>query len=522
LLDAASSSTPDGGPLPGLDLERVRVLALSGRATEALEFGGAALDAASGEDHAELCLQLARTAVDDGRWVVAQRYLDRAGRDADVRSLVLAADIAAGRGEVRLAAVRAAEAVSRAEAAGRPELLCDTLVVAGRALSHTTRGEATAAFRRAAQLAAELGLRPARVRALFGLALLTQHESGLAGPLVEVRELAVEAGLLAQVVSVDVISAELALLTDGPVAAERVAARAADLAATLRLSNLLATTEALLGACRAARGDRAGMAAALAAASGNPYAPPDVLGWVEVARALPHLLAHDLPTANRMVDDGMSGLAAHGSSAPVAYWGLWVLLRTALDDRGVAARDTLRRLAAAATRPVNAAALDYAEAIVAGRESRPHDAVAAFAAADARLSGEHWWRRLLRLLPLEAAIADGWGDPVAELRADLTAHEQSGAHQLARTCRDLLRAAGAPTRRGRGASPVPPELRARGVTSREMDVLGLVAAGLSNSAVAERLFLSPRTVETHVANLLVKTGAANRGELRRWAGPQTP
>ena len=52
------------------------------------------------------------------------------------------------------------------------------------------------------------------------------------------------------------------------------------------------------------------------------------------------------------------------------------------------------------------------------------------------------------------------------------------------------------------------------MTGREMDVLVLVADGLSNAEVAERLFLSPRTVETHVANLLAKTGSANRAQLR--------
>ncbi len=237
---------------------------------------------------------------------------------------------------------------------------------------------------------------------------------------------------------------------------------------------------------------------------------------------MPHLLAHDLPTANRLVDEGMSPLVEHESAAPVVYWGLWALLRTALDDRAADARDALHRMPQVIKRLFNRAALDYAEAIVAGRSGRASEASGLFAGADELLDGTPWWRRLLRLIALDRAVADGWGDPVAELRADLAAHERDGERQLARTCRDLLRAAGAPTRRGRGASPVPPELRARGVTSREMDVLGLVAAGLSNAAVAERLFLSPRTVETHVANLLVKTGAANRSELRTWAAAQTP
>jgi DNA-binding NarL/FixJ family response regulator len=42
------------------------------------------------------------------------------------------------------------------------------------------------------------------------------------------------------------------------------------------------------------------------------------------------------------------------------------------------------------------------------------------------------------------------------------------------------------------------------LSSREMDVLQLVAEGLTNGAIAERPVLAPRTVETHVANLVAK------------------
>ena len=50
------------------------------------------------------------------------------------------------------------------------------------------------------------------------------------------------------------------------------------------------------------------------------------------------------------------------------------------------------------------------------------------------------------------------------------------------------------------------------------EALGLVAEGLTNTQVAERLFLSPRTVDTHVANLLAKAGVPSRIQLRTWAG----
>jgi DNA-binding NarL/FixJ family response regulator len=133
-----------------------------------------------------------------------------------------------------------------------------------------------------------------------------------------------------------------------------------------------------------------------------------------------------------------------------------------------------------------------------------------------------YWHRLLRLFTCECALKDGWGDPLTQLRVDLAAHERNGDEAQARICRDLLRRAGAPIRRGRGDSSVPPALRGLGVTSREMDVLRLVASGLSNADIAERLYLSPRTVETHVSSLLARTGCHSRQELRGFLERLTP
>ena len=55
------------------------------------------------------------------------------------------------------------------------------------------------------------------------------------------------------------------------------------------------------------------------------------------------------------------------------------------------------------------------------------------------------------------------------------------------------------------------------LTDREQEVARLVAAGLTNREIAQRLVLSPRTVETHVANLVAKTGVANRAALAELA-----
>jgi DNA-binding NarL/FixJ family response regulator len=75
----------------------------------------------------------------------------------------------------------------------------------------------------------------------------------------------------------------------------------------------------------------------------------------------------------------------------------------------------------------------------------------------------------------------------------------------------LLRRAGEPVRqRRRGADALPAEVRLIGLTVREYEVLALVAAGLSNREISERLFVSRRTVDTLVANLLAKTGRPDR------------
>jgi DNA-binding NarL/FixJ family response regulator len=51
-----------------------------------------------------------------------------------------------------------------------------------------------------------------------------------------------------------------------------------------------------------------------------------------------------------------------------------------------------------------------------------------------------------------------------------------------------------------------------GLTSREREVLALVAEGRSNRQIADALFISAKTASVHVSNILAKLGVANRGE----------
>jgi DNA-binding NarL/FixJ family response regulator len=55
------------------------------------------------------------------------------------------------------------------------------------------------------------------------------------------------------------------------------------------------------------------------------------------------------------------------------------------------------------------------------------------------------------------------------------------------------------------------------LTSRETEVLGLVAKGLTNRAIAAELVLSERTVDRHVSNIFTKIGVASRAAATAYA-----
>jgi HD-GYP domain-containing protein (c-di-GMP phosphodiesterase class II) len=89
------------------------------------------------------------------------------------------------------------------------------------------------------------------------------------------------------------------------------------------------------------------------------------------------------------------------------------------------------------------------------------------------------------------------GDAAAELRREATAGRMDGYVVEA-----VLGAAGhRAARRHEGPA---------GLTQREIDVLRLVARGMSNKAIAERLFISPKTVGNHVEHIYTKINAKNR------------
>jgi HD-GYP domain-containing protein (c-di-GMP phosphodiesterase class II) len=76
--------------------------------------------------------------------------------------------------------------------------------------------------------------------------------------------------------------------------------------------------------------------------------------------------------------------------------------------------------------------------------------------------------------------------------------------------RAVIEAAGQPSPRVRTAWPA-------GLSDREVEVLRLVARGLSNRGVAERLYISPRTAEHHVQHIYTKIGASTRAAAAMFA-----
>ena len=65
--------------------------------------------------------------------------------------------------------------------------------------------------------------------------------------------------------------------------------------------------------------------------------------------------------------------------------------------------------------------------------------------------------------------------------------------------------------------PGAPEVYPAGLSAREAEVLGLVATGLTNAEVAERLFLSSRTINWHLSSIYRKLGSHSRTEASRFA-----
>jgi DNA-binding NarL/FixJ family response regulator len=102
------------------------------------------------------------------------------------------------------------------------------------------------------------------------------------------------------------------------------------------------------------------------------------------------------------------------------------------------------------------------------------------------------------------------------LLKDATAEELAAAIRVVAAGESLLapgvtrRVIDAFVRRAPAPPSAPVDSRLRSLTPRELEVLGLIARGLSNLDIAERLFVSEGTTKTHVSNVLTKLGVRDR------------
>jgi len=187
-------------------------------------------------------------------------------------------------------------------------------------------------------------------------------------------------------------------------------------------------------------------------------------------------------------------------------------------DETTAAKETLARLETLASGSGDELVRAFAE-LGAGRmgaaEGSEHAAAHLVSALEAfselNLPHEAGRARLQLASGLSAASPEA---AAREAKLALAAFERLGAARDADAAAALLRELGAGGRawpRGHGQ-----------LTKRESEVLPLVAAGLSNADIAERLYISRRTAEHHVGSIISKLGLRNRAEAAAYAVRELP
>jgi DNA-binding CsgD family transcriptional regulator len=467
---------------------------------------------------AALHLRIARAAIAGGRWADAAASVEiaRAAPDAQpARVDAIAAHVAEGRKSTAEAGRLARAALREAKGAGLPDVECEALEVIGRIARRTDLEESDGAFALAAAIASANGLPLWHVRALFELGTNDMVQTESVEALTRARELAAAQGALFHTAALDLlISVGLNKQMRAGEALE-AARRSADAARRFRLRTLLPMALIMQACAHASRDEREEMEARITEAIELAPEDRDVLGgaW-GYCQATLSLLDEDREKAWTQMQIAADLLLSAPAAFAPPFLGLWPLLGAALGrDADLAAARV--RSVHGARRRVIVALIGYADAILAGRRGDADAASAAFASADGQMGPlMAWYQQYARRTVAEAALADGWGDPVPWLREAAAYFEVRGDERIAAACRGLLRQAGAPVpRRRAGDADLPGSLQSRNITGREADVLALVAGGLTNREIAERMFLSPRTVEKHVASLLAKTGLRRRGEL---------
>ncbi|NBM16155.1 AAA family ATPase [Streptomyces sp. GC420] len=442
----------------------------------------------------------------------------RPGREAALAVVEGHLALLPGRGsrpELAGAERAARRAAAVAEDQGLPEVACQAWQLL--ALLSRERGfdEADACLERMLAVSERHRLAVWRVEALVRLGANAFMRTGDAARLETARSAARERGALALTQTVDGLLAMNAVMCGRWERAQEIIDRSLD--ASARVRNLsahryLLLAEATLAAHRGRSRERDACLARFRRAGGEEsLLVPLQRG---MCRAVGALLEENRERALSDLDAALEWELEHPSFFYLSgRYGLRPLLRVLV---GAGGRE---EYGAAASSPGaglawNKLFLGAAEAVLLGREGDPHGAVRALEAAGRAGGAFPMARHLALRLAAEAALADGWGEPVAWLRTAEEYFHSAGVLPAAAACRAALRQAGVsvPQRRD-GRDRIPAALRASGVTPREYEVFVLLAERPGNQQIARRLSISPRTVEKHMASLLNKTGRHDRSAL---------
>ena len=202
--------------------------------------------------------------------------------------------------------------------------------------------------------------------------------------------------------------------------------------------------------------------------------------------ALCRQLGHKLGVAEALTFLGLAALDRGARGEAAALFSEAAALHHDLEqpDGAALCLEGLAEAAQAARMPTLAARLSGAAAAL-----REASAAAVFPDERARSErGVMAVRAVLDIGEFATAWEVGRAQPITEVLADAGAF---AAAQIAASAAPLAR---------------------RGLTNREREVLRLVAAGEGNRAIAERLFISPATVERHVSNIYAKLGVDSRAK----------
>ncbi|RTL70005.1 MAG: LuxR family transcriptional regulator [Pseudonocardiaceae bacterium] len=471
---------------------------------------------APAEDVAEVHHLVAAAAVAGSDLPGAVAALDAAARCVPTTPPPVTARHQLLRAEVALAEHRTEEAFGHARAArtaaaraGRRDLEADALTMLGRARRSADLGEAERWFSAAVGVAELSGSALCHAIALHELATIDVIRIGRTDRVLDARRMSAQIGAPGRVAATDLQLAVLHWKRFELDDARAAARRAADAGHRFGLGLLSPLAQVVDGCVDAVLGHRDSAVAAFETARPSMDAEIEASGRGNLL-AVAALAVEDRPGALDELARATALAPPDSASARSPYRGLHALL-LAVDGSADAPTviDQLAAIGAVDVVATHSAAL--ARAVLAGRAGDGVGAAALFVDADTGLIAAPWMRSLGRRLVAEAAISDGWGDPAAWLHHAHTFFA-GATPELARACRSLLRHSGSALPRD-GSAAVPPELAARGITRREADVLALLARGRSNREIADRLVVSPRTVEKHVERLLSKTGTTRRTQL---------